>query len=364
MRVALVYDRVNKWGGAERVLLAFHELFPEAPLYTAVYNPETAAWAEVFPKVIPSFLQNFPYATTRHDLYAPLMPIAFESFDFSDYDLVISVTSEAAKGVHTKPGTRHICYCLTPTRYLWSHYNEYFHTPLRQMVTAPLVKYLRHWDRAAAHRPDVMLGISKNVASRIKQYYGREVEVVYPPVEKLKTKNEKRKTTTKNLKLSEYFLIVSRLVPYKRVDLVIEVFNQLKWPLVVVGTGSEYNSLRKQSKSKLIEFVGHVGDDELAEYYVGCKALIFPQEEDFGIVSVEAQSFGKPVIAYSAGGALETVIEGKTGLFFDAQTPESLKMALVKFGKMRFDNKELRKNAEKFSKEKFLEEFARLVKSA
>lgn len=383
MKVALVYDRVNKWGGAERVLLALHELFPEAPLYTAVYNPEAAPWAKVFPKVIPSFLQKFPFAQTRHDLYVPLMPLAFESFDFSDYDLVVSVTSEAAKGIHTKPGTRHICYCLTPTRYLWSHYQDYFQTPLRRTLGAPLVVYLQHWDRAAAHRPDVMVGISKAVAGRIKRYYGRDVEVVYPPVAELQMSNDKFqiKSKIKNSKFETgYFLVVSRLVPYKRVNLVIEVFNQLssrggssagrKWPLVIVGTGSEYDSLRRQAKNKSTEFVGFVGDEGLAEYYVNCRALIFPQEEDFGIVSVEAQSFGKPVIAFRAGGALETVIDpstdsgqAATGLFFDSQTPESLKKALEKFAKMRFDKEVCRKNARRFSKEKFLKSFARLVLS-
>lgn len=364
MKIALVYDRVNKWGGAERVLLALHELFPDAPLYTAVYNPEAAPWARIFPKVIPSFLQNFPLAQTRHDLYAPLMPIAFESFDFSDYDLVISVTSEAAKGIITKHGTRHICYCLTPTRYLWSHYQEYFHTPFRQAVASTFLKYFKGWDVVAASRPDVMVGISKNVARRIKQYYGRNAEVIYPPVTKFSSLHKQSLTRDKSRvsdeKTGEYFLVVSRLVPYKRVDLVVECFNRLKWPLVIVGTGSEERKLKKMAGEN-ISFAGYVGDEELAAYYAGCKALIFPQEEDFGIVTLEAQSFGKPVIAYRAGGALETIIDGKTGVFFDQQTPEVLKMALEKFIKMRFDNRQLRKNVKKFSKESFLTSFTKLV---
>lgn len=355
MKTALVYDRVNKWGGAERVLLALHGLFPDASLYTAVYNPETAPWAEVFPKVIPSFLQNFPFAKTRHDLYAPLMPLAFESFDFSDYDLVVSVTSEAAKGIITKHRTRHICYCLTPTRYLWSHYQDYFHTPLRRFVSTPLVTYLRHWDKLAAHRPDVMVGISKNVAGRIKKHYGREVEVVYPSVDL----NAKRKT--QNGKNGEYFLVVSRLVPYKKVELVIECFNRLKWPLVVVGTGSEEEKLKKMAEEN-ISFVGHVGDEELAEHYANCRALIFPQEEDFGLTPLEAQSFGKPVIAYKAGGALETIIDGETGIFFEKQTVDSLEKAMRKFNKMQFDKKSCINNATRFNKENFCKEFVKLVK--
>lgn len=363
MKTALVYDRVNKWGGAERVLLALHELFPEAPLYTAVYNPKTAPWAAVFPKVISSFLQNFPFAQTRHDLYAPLMPIAFESFDFSDFDLVISVTSEAAKGIVTKHKTWHICYCLTPTRYLWSHYQDYFQTPLRRTLSAPLVTYLRRWDKVAAHRPDIMVGISKNVAGRIKKHYGRDVGVVYPPVTKLPIINYQllNKPKILNSKFKNYFLVVSRLVPYKRVDLVIECFNRLKWPLLVVGTGSEENSLRKKSKSKLIKFAGYVGDEQLAEYYAGCKALIFPQEEDFGLTPLEAQSFGKPVIAYKAGGALETIITGKTGVFFEKQTASSLEQAVKKFNTMQFSRKSCINNANRFKLENFKKEFVKLI---
>lgn len=374
MKVALVYDRVNKWGGAERVLLALHELFPEAPLYTAVYNPERAPWAKIFLKIVPSFLQNLPFAKTRHDLYAPLMPIAFESFDFSDFDLVISVTSEAAKGIITKHGTKHICYCLTPTRYLWSHYQDYFHTPLCHTVSSPLVAYLRHWDKIAAHRPDIMVGISKNVAGRIKKYYGREVEVVYPPVMKFPTSkfqfpNKFQKTASANAGQNSkfktgYFLVVSRLVPYKKVDLVIECFNRLKWPLVVVGTGSEYNSLRRKSKSKNTEFVGYMGDEELADYYANCRALIFPQDEDFGLTPLEAQSFGKPVIAYKAGGALETIITGKTGVFFEKQTASSLEQAVKKFNTMQFSRKSCINNANRFKLENFHKEFGKLVEKS
>lgn len=238
MRTALVYDRVNKWGGAERVLLALHELFPKAPLYTAVYNPKTAPWADVFPKVIPSFLQNLPFAKTRHDLYAPLMPIAFESFDFSEYDLVISLTSEASKGVITKPGTFHICYCLTPTRYLWSGYEFYFDTQLKRSLFAPIVSYLKVWDRIAAQRPDIMVGISKTVVGRIKKYYGRSAKLIYPPVE-LKVppiRQAQGKWVSKVPQVSQandYFLVVSRLVPYKKIDLAVEVFNLMKKPLAL-----------------------------------------------------------------------------------------------------------------------------------
>ncbi|MEK7497519.1 MAG: hypothetical protein AAB656_01225 [Patescibacteria group bacterium] len=183
MKTAIVYDRVNKWGGAERVLLTLHEMFPGAPLYTSVYNSKTAPWAAVFPKVYTSFLQNFPFAKNNHELYAILMPIVFESFDFDEYDLVISVTSEAAKGVITKPGTKHICYMLTPTRYLWSGYKEYFKNPLVRFISKPIINYLRSWDKVAAFRPDEIIAISTEVQRRVKKYYNRESKIIFPPAE-------------------------------------------------------------------------------------------------------------------------------------------------------------------------------------
>ena len=182
MKVALVYDRVNKWGGAERVLLAFHKLFPEATLYTSVYNPKNAPWAKAF-AIKTSFLQSFPYASSSHEFYPFLMPLAFENFSFDEYDLVISVTSEAAKGIMTKPKTMHICYCLTPTRYLWSGYSDYFDNSFFRFATKPVISYLRSWDMVASQRPDMYIAISKEVKERIKKYYGRESEVIYPPVD-------------------------------------------------------------------------------------------------------------------------------------------------------------------------------------
>src|SRR5579883_623792 len=223
MKVALVYDRINKWGGAERVLLALHEIFPDAPLYTSVYNPELAPWAKDF-TVKTSFLQNFPYASSHHEMLATLMPIAFESFSFDEYDLVISVTSEAAKGIITPPHTKHICICLTPTRYLWSGYDTYFSNSTFKLLTKPIVQYLRTWDKTVAQRPDAYIAISEEVQRRIKKYYERDSVVIYPPLSltshvapfKKKRKHILRKKTTGN-----YFLIVSRLVPYKRVDIAV-----------------------------------------------------------------------------------------------------------------------------------------------
>src|SRR3989344_5441635 len=323
MKVALVYDRVNKWGGAERVLLALHEMFPDAPLYTSVYDEKRAPWAKVFPRVIPSFLQKIPGANSRHEWLAAMMPIAFETLDFTGYDLVISVTSEAAKGVITRPPAKHVCYCLTPTRYLWSHRDEYFKGTTLKTISKPVVSYLRYWDRIAAQRPDIIISISTAVKDRVRKYYERESEVIFPPVEieKFQIPNSPpsprlRRASKFQIEDKDYFLIVSRLVPYKRVDLAVEVFNELALPLVVVGTGSEEKRLKSKYKQSLasdtgkfkknIVFKGFVSDEELISLYRGAKAFIMPQEEDFGIAGVEAQAAGVPVIAYKKGGALDT----------------------------------------------------------
>jgi glycosyltransferase involved in cell wall biosynthesis len=357
MKTALVYDRVNKWGGAERVLLALHEIFPEAPLYTSVYDEKTASWAKVFPEIKTSFLQKFPFAKSNHEFFAPLMPLAFESFDFSGFDFVISVTSEAAKGIITKPRTIHICYCLTPTRYLWSQYEGYFNNPVLKFISKPFVNYLRGWDKIAASRPDKIVAISTEVKNRIEKYYGRKSKIIFPPVNtsmiRINRVNERK-----------YYLVVSRLVKYKKVDLAIEVFNKLSLPLVVVGSGREEKRLKIKSK-KYIRFVGEVTEKDLVEYYKHAKALIMPQEEDFGIVSIEAQSYGVPVIAYNKGGALDTVIPGKTGYFFERQTPDSLESVIKLFEEKGNDIKTdvCVENAKRFSKERFKREFVDFVKN-
>ena len=362
MKTALVYDRVNKWGGAERVLMALHEIFPDAPLYTAVYSSKNAPWVKIFPKVIPSFLQKIPFASSQHEFLGTLTPLAFESFDFSKFDLVISVTSEAAKGIITRPSTLHICYMLTPTRYLWSAHDFYFKRPPAKFRFIPFfraiskvpVKYLKIWDKIAASRPDVVIGISTVVSQRIKKYYGREAEVIFPPVETEKFRNSASSRKS-------FFLIVNRLVPYKRVDIAIKVFNKLGVPLIVVGKGTEETKLKRMAKSN-IKFVGELTDAKLADYYRKCAALILPQEEDFGIVALEAQAAGAPVIAFKAGGALDTVIPGETGVFFEKQDAGSLARAVKRFRSLTFEKEKLKKNAERFSKENFKKNFLELTK--
>ncbi len=353
-KVALVYDRVNKWGGAERVLLALHELFPKAPLYTSVYREKKAPWAKVF-NVKTTFLQKVPFVKERHELFAIFMPKAFEEFRFDSYDVVISVTSESAKGIITKSGTVHICYCLTPTRYLWSGYNEYFKNKVFKALARPFLSYLKEWDLRAAKRPDVLFAISKEVKKRIQLYYKRDSRILYPPLAFSKVKKiilPKEKG---------YFLVVSRLVPYKRVDLAIKACNRLGLPLKVVGIGVEMERLKKLS-GPTIQFLGSLTEERLLGYYKNCKALIFPGKEDFGLVTLEAQSFGKPVIAFADGGALETIIKEKTGLFFPRQNEKSLILALKSFNKKKFRESDCKKNALKFSKDKFKKEFRRAIK--
>lgn len=352
MKVAIVYDWIHTFGGAERILIALHELFPQAPLFSAVYDKKNTKWAEKF-KINTSFLQNMPFAKSHHELFPLLTPLAFETFDFSNYDLVISVTSSDAKGIITQTKTLHICYLLTPNRYLWSHHNFYFRNKLFQQLADPFVSYLRFFDKCASNRPDYIIAISKTVQDRILQFYGRKSDLVYPPVD---TENSYLNEQTQD----DYFLIVSRLVPYKHLEYPILSCNDLNLKLVIIGDGRSRNSL-KNIAGKTIKFTGNLTDRELISYYRNCRAVIIPAEEDFGIVSVEAQSYGKPVIAFSKGGSQETIIEGKTGIFFNSQTKESIKKALIGFNSMLFKSKECINNSRKYSKTLFKKEFMQRI---
>lgn len=358
MKVALVYDRVNKWGGAERVLLALHQMFPDAPLYTSVYNPHTAPWADIF-TIKTSFLQRVTLLRQRHELIPFLMPLAFESFDFSSFDLVISVTSESAKGIITTGKTKHLCYCLTPTRYLWSGYAIYFAHPGFTFIAQPAVRYLRRWDTIAAARPDRMIAISKEVRGRIKTYYHRNTKVIYPP---LLLQDRREIISSKIQNNPPFLLIVSRLVGYKRVDLAIRACNRLRLPLYIAGIGNDYRRLRAMS-GPTIRFLGNLTEAELIAYYTYCQGLIFPGIEDFGLTAVEAQYYGKPVLAFDVGGAKETIIEGKTGMFFPQPTVASLTEKLAKFVKFRYNPSDCRRQAEKFSVGKFKREFIKEVEA-
>lgn len=355
MKVAIVYDRVNKWGGAERVLLSLHKLYPKAPLYTSVYDGKKALWAKTF-RIHTSFLQHVPFAKSHHEYFAPLMPFAFSLFSFKEYDLVISITSEFAKGIITTGATKHICICLTPTRYLWSGYGEYFQNVFFRRVTYPLVWLLRKWDTSIAQLPDRYIAISKEVQKRIKKYYKKDSIVVYPPVIALPKVRENK------LFEKDYFLVVARLsrfTSYKRVDLAIQAANKLHASLIVVGDGDK--SYYQKLAGPTVQFIGRVDDKTLSLYYSHAKALIFPGKEDFGIAMVEALSFGKPVIAFKAGGALEIVRKGKTGTFFSHQSVASLTQVLKSFRASKYNSTSCRKAAGTFSEKLFLRNVRKVV---
>lgn len=330
MRVALVYDRVNKFGGAERVLTALHEIWPDAPVFTSVYDPAGAPWAVGW-DIRTSWLQNIPGAKTNHESLGWLMPLVFESFDFSEFDVIISVTSEAAKGIITNHRQLHICYLLTPTRYLWSHAADYLNQlpgivwPLARAVQSKL----RVWDYLAGQRPDFIFAISELVRKRCLKFYRRDSEVIYP-ILGLSIKRPGLPTEGQALTDQKYFLVVSRLVPYKRIDLAIKACNRLKLPLVVVGSGSEEANLKRLA-GPAVKFTGYLTDQELIEYYRNARAVIMPQEEDFGLTAVEALSLGIPVISYRYSGAAEIVKDGETGILFGEQSVDSLVEAMSRF---------------------------------
>ena len=353
-RIALVYDRVNKIGGAERLLLALHQIYPRAPLYTLVYNKKSAGWAKVF-RVRTTFLNHFPFLRTNHELLAPVAGLAFETLDFSCFQLVISLTSSDAKAVITPPGTFHLCYCLTPTRYLWSGAKRYTRYPVLGIFLKLLINSLRRLDLHQSRRPDAYIAISKEVAHRIKRYYRQSAPVVYPPIDDKFLQSPPASSTKQ-----DYFLVVSLLVPYKRVDLSIKACLKKNLPLVIIGTGSQTDSLKKISQAKpgLITFLGQVNDQELITHYHQARALIFPQHEDFGLTPLESQACGTPVIAYGRGGALETIIDQKTGLFFDHQTTASLCHTLDRFAKLKFNSADCRRQAKKFTQDSFRRHFS------
>jgi glycosyltransferase involved in cell wall biosynthesis len=354
MKVALVYDRVNKFGGAERVLLALHKIFPEAPLYTLVYNPRQAVWANEF-KVVPTFLNKIWFLKNKHEWLAPISALAFESLDLREYDVVISVTSSDAKAVITKPNQLHICYCLTPNRYFWSGEGEYSKDRKMKMTPRWLRNYFRTVDLLISGRPDKYIAISNEVKERIRKYYNRDASVIYPSIDdKFYSSNFIPASHREN------YLIVSRLVPYKKVDLAIKAFNLLKKPLTVVGSGSELSRLRKIAGPS-ITFTGAISDDKLIDHYRHAKAVIFPQEEDYGLIPIEAQACGTPVIAFAKGGALETIVSDKTGLFFQSQSPESLADAVRKFEAMSFSPSDCFQNALKFNNKTFSSSFKKTV---
>ncbi|MFN3928351.1 MAG: glycosyltransferase [Thermoflexus sp.] len=358
MRVALVHDWLNQIGGAEAVLEALVETFPGAPIYTSIYARDRMPAHYRRWEIHTTWLDAMPFIHRYHQLYLPLYPFAFDGLNLSEYDVVISNKSGFCHGVITGTSTAHLCYCLTPTRYVWA-YEEYIAReglpgPIRRLLR-PLITVLRMWDRMAADRVDVFIAISREVARRIRKFYRRPSILLHPPVDVERFQPSSR--------TEDYFLIVSRLIPYKRIDLAIEAFNRLKLPLVIVGDGRDRKRL-EQMAGPTIRFLGRVPAEQLPDLYARCRAFVFPGVEDFGIAPVEAMAAGRPVIAFAAGGALDTVIEGVTGVFFREPVPESLAEAVHRFEGLRFDPSVIRRHAEQFDKRMFQEKIKRMAEQA
>ncbi len=355
MKAAIVHDWLTNYGGAERVLQAIADQFPDAPIYTVVYDKEKMGGHFKNHEIRTTYIQKIPFGVKKYNLYLPLLPGAVERLDLTEYDLVISSSTCCAKGVLTRADAIHICYCATPMRYAWDFYFKYKNSSggLKKLLIPLFMKGIRQWDVISSNRVDHFIANSKNVAKRIKKHYRRESQVIYPFA-------DTEFFTPEGSEDKGYYFIVTRLVEYKRIDLAVKAFNKLGLPLIIAGEGRELANLKKIAKDN-IKFTGRISNEEIREYYRGCKAFIFPGEEDFGITPVEAQSTGKPVIAFGKGGALETVIDGVTGVFFPQQTAESLSEAVERFQKLTFDPDVIRKNAENFSKAEFIRDFNNFV---
>jgi glycosyltransferase involved in cell wall biosynthesis len=355
MKIAIVHDYLNQFGGAERVVAALHEIWPNTPIYTSIYDRR--ALPDVFRKmdIRVSFMQKFPFVFKLFKYYLWFYPLAFESFDLSEYDVILSSSSAFAKGVKKRENQLHICYCHTPMRFVW-RYEDYVQKeaihPVLKNILPIFLGPIKKWDLKTAKNIDFFIANSSNVAKRIKQTYDRESVIIYPPVE--------TNIFRPSHQQSDYFLLLSRLNSYKRIDLVIEAFNKIDLPLKIIGDGPNRKYLESIAGNN-IKFMGRMDDRQLVKYLARCRGLIFPGEEDFGIVPLEAMSAGRPVIAYGAGGALETVVEGQTGLFFETQTSRSLIKALDKFQFESFDQKKIRAHAKKFDKEIFKQKIKEFV---
>jgi glycosyltransferase involved in cell wall biosynthesis len=354
MNLALVHDWLNQRGGAEDVLEALKSLYPQAPLYTSLY------WRDAMPahwrdwEVHTSFIDRLPLARRRQQLYFPLYPLAFEQFDFGGYDVVVSNKSGFCHGVITGPETVHICYCLTPTRYVW-RYHQYAEREqlgrTARLLLQPFLTNLRLWDRLAADRVDHFVAISEVVRRRIAKIYRREATVIYPPVDTGRFEPAAQ--------VEDYYLVVGRLVPYRRLDLLIEAFNKMGRPLVIAGRGRDRERLEAMAAAN-VTFLGYVADDRLPDLMARCRAFVFPGEEDFGIAPLQAMAAGRPVIAYAAGGALETVVPG-TGALFAEQSVAAIIDAVEQFDPAAASPAFLRAHAERFDVRVFREKLAAFV---
>ena len=357
MRVALIHYWLVTWRGGERVLKAIGDLFPDADLFTHVADP--ALIAREFPgrSVRSTFIARLPFARRWYPRYLPLMPLALEQLDLRDYDLVISSESGPAKGVIVAPHATHICYCHSPMRYLWDRYHEYYGAagPITRLAMAPAFHSMRTWDQVSAQRVDHFVANSAFVASRIRQYYRRDAEVIHPPVA------VDRFGAHPAVATEDFYLWVGQLVPYKRPDLLIDAFNALDRPLVVIGDGPMLGALKRRAKPG-IRFLGPQAEAVIADHYARCRAVVFPGVEDFGIVPVEAMASGTPVIAFDRGGVRETVRDRLTGLLFREQSVPALIDAVKTFEALPpFDRAVLREQAARFAEARFKSRLSALV---
>ena len=355
MKIAIVTDWLTNYGGAESVISAFHDLYPHAPIYTTIYRPKEMRELGNLKNIHTTWLDKIPFV--KHQWLLGQMPMAVEMMNLDEYDVVLSSCHSVSKGVITKPSTLHICYCHTPMRYAWESWD--FETRLKKFpkILHPLIrrqiKKIREWDYVAAQRVDLYLANSTYTASQIKKYYDRDSEVIYPPVHSDKFEPIKKPT-------EDFYLAVGRLIPYKKFDLIVETFNKLGLPVKIAGVGPDYDKIRRLAKNN-VEILGHVNEKDLADLYANCKAFIFPQMEDAGIVPLEAMAAGRPVIAYNKGGSLDTMIDGKTGVLFEEQTVTSLSAAIKKFESMTFDSDFICKHAGQFDVEIFKNKIKKYV---
>lgn len=356
MKTALVHDWLNGMRGGEKCLEVLCELYPDATVHTLFYEPGKVSREISRHRVKESWLARIPGARSSYRHLLPLFPAAVESFDMKPYDLVVSTSHCVAKGAKRRKGAAHVCYCFTPMRYAWTFFDDYFggRGALTRGLIRRVLEGLKKWDLRANSRVDRFVAISKHVQKRIETYYGRPSEVIYPPCD-VDFYTPGRETR------EDFYLIVSALVPYKKIDLAIAALAGKR--LVVIGDGPERKKIEKDAPEG-VQFLGWKPDEALRDYYRRARALVFPGEEDFGIVPVEAQACGCPVIAYGVGGALETVVDGRTGVFFSEPTAASLRGAAERFEAMSFDPAAARENALRFSRERFKNEIRDMIQRA
>ena len=354
MRVAIIHDYLNQYGGAERVLEALHELYPHAPVYTSIYDAEAMPALYRGWDIRTSWMQQLPGWRRHFRKYFLLYPSAFESFDLHEYDLIISSSSAYAKGVIPRPGARHICYCHTPMRFAWrtdAYVERESIGGLQAAILPVMLTYVRLWDVASTPRVDAFVANSREVAGRIARYYGRSAVVIPPPIDL---------PPYQPAAPENYYLSGGRLIPYKRLDLAVRAFNALRLPLKIFGEGRDRAALEAIA-GPTIEFLGHVSEQQRRELFARCRAFVFPGEEDFGITPLEAMAAGRPVVAYARGGALETVIEGVSGRFFHEQTAAALAAAIARARVDQYDADAIRRHAEGFGRDVFLERMRAII---